>query len=287
VRYLHDRPRERPDAWEFNQDCLLARGLQFLGAGQFPGSTLYRDSSLYHNDGTLVNGPTWGWSQELGRPALQFSGGTDYCNIPITPTLAAGRDTGPITVAFWVRIPSGGDLSSGDVFFRSGGVDNGFLNIYCSIGGNSVLKVEKECGTTHATAVSGTGFLLRDQWFHVAAQWTGGNNSGGTDLRIYRNGVQQDTPTTTGGGTVRAGTGDVNIGNSLLGRMSDTGQWNRLLSDSEISALADPSNTLLAVGGVPLLQPIRRLWAGWAPGGSPASNIPIFVNHFRRQRSAA
>ena len=59
----------RPANFQLNQNHPLAQGLVFAGLGAMPGSSLYRDSSLYGRDGTLSGAYAW------SANAVTFAGG--------------------------------------------------------------------------------------------------------------------------------------------------------------------------------------------------------------------
>ena len=65
------------------------------GSGSIAG-----DSSVYDNDGALINGPAWTDNAPAGDYAMQFDGQNDYVNVGSRASLDV---TQAITIAAWVN----------------------------------------------------------------------------------------------------------------------------------------------------------------------------------------
>jgi hypothetical protein len=80
------------------------------------------------------------------------------------------------------------------------------------------------------------------------------------------------------GGTFQIATARTYSYLTWAGRLSDCCFWNRALSLGEIAALADKSNTLLEVGGSPVIwTPRVRSYFYATPSGAPAEMWPGFL----------
>jgi len=78
---------------------------------------------------------------------------------------------------------------------------------------------------------------------------------------------------------VRIGNYDPGSGNqNWNGFLTDIMLWSRCLTESEIAALADPSNVDLRVGGVPLILPPRRRFFASVEIPAPTFN-PAWAQH--------
>lgn len=73
--------RQRPAQFWIDRSHPFAKGSVFAGLGQTPGTSLYRDDSLYKNHGTLTgytgagNTPADRWKLAIGRSALTSATG--------------------------------------------------------------------------------------------------------------------------------------------------------------------------------------------------------------------
>jgi hypothetical protein len=251
-------PRERPEDFRLNTDCLLAQGAVFLGLGALAGSTLYHDASLYGNHGTLTNMAVpatatsgWAWDKTLRRWTLTFDGSDDYvvCGKALN-TSASG------TMAAWVLHPvnqASWPVIMGDERWATNrnGATMGF-------DATQWLYADTATATTYARSSGVSAAAWTGKWFHFAVVWVTG-----TPITTYLNGVQNvganNALTPTGGPqpfTLGKDPGGAVC--YLNGSLADPGVWNRALCQPEISALADPSNVMLS--GL-ILPPRRRVFA--------------------------
>lgn len=249
-RGIHQRPQE----FTLNPQCQLAQRLVFCGAGRNPNSVLYRDSSLYGNHGTLTNMGVpatatsgWAWDNWLGRWALRFDGIDDKVVCPALPNAGS-----PYTVSAWVK--------------RNAVVDD-FEFVWQSGAYTAGLFVYENGTVRYGDATAGfstwaTLWTDKTQWHHVAIT-VANPNYGLAPANLYFDDVNKglgDTSTTYADGIFSA----LKLGcfsNStrfLSFCLSDFLVLKRVLSASEISVLADPSNVMLS--GL-LLPPRRRLFA--------------------------
>ena len=87
----------RPSHFELDYSHPLARGLVFAELGNMAGSTLYYDSSVYKNHGTINNG--YSVTQQIGRSGLVLDGSTQWISLTADTTsggeLQERRVSGP------------------------------------------------------------------------------------------------------------------------------------------------------------------------------------------------
>jgi hypothetical protein len=280
---LRGKPSQRPERFTLNAGSPLAKGLVFAGLGQHAGGTLYHDDSTSKKHGTLTgftgtnNTPAtrWGWANPISRPALTFNATTNYVTFP---TLGIFGNTQSYSVSCWVLNTSVGGYQTVwhcraeyDVYLRHDGA--GQLQWAYYDGGNR--------GPTASP-------LTANVWTHLCGVFDKAANQ----VILYRDGVSVGTPAATGNPSARS---DLNTlgtayyggttNNGWPGSISDVLVHGRALSREEAASLANPSNIDLRLGGVPLIQPVRRFWpvvpavAGEAPTFKPAwavnSNIVI------------
>ncbi|HET6428990.1 MAG TPA: LamG domain-containing protein, partial [Phycisphaerae bacterium] len=257
----------RPQNFRLNPRSPLARGLVFAGLGQgCAGTPRFYDScaGVIHagNHGTLTNmaPPTdWVFSPELGRWALDFDGTNDH-------VLAgqAGMGIQSQSVSAWVSTTAANQYTG--------------LCGKCNITANgfewTVYDYTELALAYYDGAVRGWYHvecnIPADTQTHLCGTW----DQAAGKFRAYKNGVYIGFEDTTTGTIVHSAAEAF-----AIGAVNDTGLWpwagqltdlclyNRVLSSSEISALADPSNVMLAVGGVPLIEPVGPSWLPVAVAG--------------------
>lgn len=247
----------RPDEWEIDYDHSYADGMKFLGGGRHPRSNLYHDSSLWQNSGKLIGytgagntaGVMWQWDNYLQRWVLGFNGTADYVNI-LAPTMRPFAADG--TYSVWVS-PTASTQTRPLIGQGSTAKVNWF---YVIVNANNTVHFSFDDNTTRLEW--DTTLTVPDaQWSHVAVVK---NIAGFTS---YINGVASGTGAARGDCSCAEA---ITIGydqyagivHYWLGGMADPSIWNRALSASEISSLADPSNAML--NGL-LLTPRCRLFA--------------------------
>jgi hypothetical protein len=243
--------RERPRAFRLNYESPLARGLVFAGLGAFAGGLSCNDSSIYRNHGTLTNmdpATDWVWSPILGRWALDFDGSNDYIPTPFS------APSFPWSVSFFASFTTISSVyvvaSFGDDIVVNVSSTDFRMQLNDNSGNACKLTTTRSSGTLNHYAITCSG---------VAANAT----------KIYLDGVRGDNA-----GAVNfqlAGTLDIARQNTpamryLSGLVSDFTVYRDVISESAISALADPGNVLLRCGGVDLIQGVRTLWPGFAAG---------------------
>ena len=249
----------RPTTFTLNSGCSLATGLLFAGLGSAPGTTTYTDSSAGAHDGTLIgftgagNLPSDRWALDgtLSRYALGFNGATDYVDCG-TPSSWTG--VGSFTLAAWI--------------YRDPSQSNGLYQVFGDNGASSVsgwgLQVynDSERGMTddgtHTALTGWASALTKGTWYHVAITY---DSTSGV-VTCYLNGADDGGTHTNVAGILNPGANKVIVGarnngtgNWWIGKIADPMAWSRILTGTEITALADPANVNLTVSGTALISP--------------------------------
>jgi len=235
----------------------------FAHLGQVVGSTTYRDSSVYNNDGTLTgytgagNLPQnrWGWDATTRRPMLGFDGsGTSIACSGVSAALASQSKA---TLTAWLYRPAtstkvlvGYQPSSGNRF-----------GIQWYSDGNAYFIAENSGAAFGAWSNSLTGS-------HCFTLVFDGTKSGSSRISSYVDGVFVGNATT--GTPPTALPSAATLGTSLAGVTSTTYGGGsvidllvhtRDLSASEIADASNPANVDLRIGAAPpLLLSARRYW---------------------------
>ena len=259
---------DRPLQFSVNHGHPLAQGLVFAGLGRHPNSTYYHDSSHYCGHGTLTDMAVpatatsgWTWDAYLGRWVLSLDGTNDYVG-----GLTALGQPQVFSLAAWAYLS---DASQPD------GRDR--LMTWCESPGSAArdrsLGYEVSSGKFVAYAYDGAAQTAyspaqtRWGWHHIAC------TLGDGFLRAWLNGVS-GTAVACSGAYAGYSSPEVTLGYSALGNwypaLADAMIFSRVLTDAEISTLADPSNTMLSG----MLQYKRRrsfgFFAAAAGGFKPA-----------------
>lgn len=237
---------QRPANFTINPAHPLANGLVFAGLGAMPGSTLYRDSSLFGRNGTLTgytgagNLPSdrWVWNSTINRTVLNFNGTSDY--VAMKPVLCSNTSW---TAATWcVNIVAG---------------------LYQWIARGSI--------TASFGARNGSGAIVSDDsgyYYCGSTSWAGTFHHAVTYnspvFTSYKNGVLDGTKSGSGITATWSVPLKINYGNwgYTNGSTTDMMIWSRVLSPAEIAVLANPNDPML--GGL-VQYPRRRAWYGYTP----------------------
>lgn len=227
------RLSQRPESFTLDRNSPLANGLVFAGLapGGLVGSTLYPDSSLYGNNGTLTNmdGSNWVFDPYLGRFVCTFDAVDEEI---IVGSNGLSDSTQDFTASCWWKSGTC-DTYACFITFNRRGIGariNGQVGVlYPGTSGN--LKY-----------MSGNPLVTDGTYYHLAATRTG------STYALYINGTERAMIGVNTGleltNVYRIGRGFTT--NYIGGSLADVMFWNRVLSSAEISQLADPSNTLLS-----------------------------------------
>ena len=268
--------RTRPPIFTINQQSPLARGLAFAGLACGPGAGLFQDASLNRNDGTLANmdpATDWVWAEELGRWALDYDGSNDYVSIANMDTIVDAVQYQLLgTVSLWFRTSDNSQATQGAASLAADLTD-----------GAPAWLIQINSGNLR-TFTSGDIYwhshaIANNTWYHYAL------TCDGTTYRLYYNGVAQSPRAKT---AYTCHHGLVILGNGYNGyavcQIADPIAWSRVLSPSEIAALADPSNVMLRCGGSALIREPRplRSFIGQVGGAPPAGTPWLYCRRSAR-----
>lgn len=187
------------------------------------------DSSGNGYSGTLYNGAAWSTGKYNG--ALSFDGTDDYVNLGNPSGL---QITGAMTLSAWVYIDT--FTNNGRIIAKQGNSSNRGWTLNVEGTGCGSFQIASNASTA---VIVNSGALTAGQWVHLAGVY-----EPGTALRIYVNGVLNNSNTTAIPSSQYNNSLNVNIGrrpdNSCYfdGKIDEVRVYNRALSASEISAIA-------------------------------------------------
>jgi CSLREA domain-containing protein len=204
------------------------------------------DSSGYGQHGTLNGSPAWAADAPskinfYNPHSLQLNRGTaDYVDISDTPTIDALQE---LSLSTWVNLDSvpGGSGYTYMRFIQLRG-EKAVLR-YVDLDGTGKLQFYiRVDGSTKGVSVNHA--WQTGTWYHVAGTYDGSH------IRLYLDGAEVGTPLAVSG-TVDTGSG-VRLSHSgssegLDGLLDDVRVYNRALSGTEISTLADGSRPQTSV----------------------------------------
>jgi len=255
------RETQRPDDWTLAPGHWMRGGMRFFAGGHGHGSARMIDSSGFGNHGVLTNMTPltdWVYAPELGRMATDYDGSNDHIVLPAGSAILTAA---PITLAAWFK-PTVATVDEAIVGLGqtgASGADYFALGSYGALTGDPVRAVAD--GTTPAYASSASGFAA-GVWQHGIAEFK--NDASRT---AYLNGVPGTANTTNMApasvtlGTI-GGLRRTALAIPFTGSICDVLIFNRVLSRSEIAALADPQWSIMCGG---LIVPRRRImWPVWA-----------------------
>lgn len=174
--------------------------------------TTATDSSGEGNDGT-VTGTNFASSSvsvcPIGSTGLEVDGGTDYISVGNDSSL---QFTDEFTVMAWIRGDSWGSGSDVDTIVRKG-TTNPLNYAFSVVDGEVTLVLDgNDAGSGR---FSGDTVLNVDRWYHVAAIWDG------SEVKIYVNGVQDNSTTHSHSSTLGTDSRELFIGGHSSGDRFD------------------------------------------------------------------
>jgi len=264
--------------FRINYDAPLADGLVFAGLGGYGcvGSMVYPDSSLYGNHGKLTNmdaATDWVYVPELGRWGNDFDGTNDFVSVASHSSLDCQIG---MTIGGWIKRSRAGirEIWLG----RGNGISNATTPYWLEFQVSNRLSyfIGHADNTRHQLFATET--ISDTNWHSVYGVWDG------TIMRLYLDGAQctntlvNSTPPSTQAFAFAVGKLGTYKYSYFQGLISDPIIAARGYSRDEISALADPSNVDLRVGGVPLILPPRRRFFASVEIPAPTFN-PAWAQH--------
>jgi YD repeat-containing protein len=209
--------------------------------------TTTADSSGNGNTGTIVSAT---WTTGEINSALSFNGTSAYVGASGSGSLADLYTTG-MTVSAWIK-PTG-TSNAGRIVDKDNNGNGGWL--FAMNGSNTVKFASDQFATTQPTRTSTTTITL-NTWQLVTATWDGSTN--GANIHVYINGVLADGASVNGSGAagpddttpVTIGNRQVDSARGFIGAIDEVRIYNRILSSTEIAALADttPPSTPTGLG---------------------------------------
>jgi hypothetical protein len=196
------------------------------------------DSSANQGAATIINNPVW-TTGRVGSHALLFDKASDFVNAGASANTAdlEAQGGGGMSIAFWIRPTT---LGSHAIIAKGSGSAYAY-SIYMSPNGRIIFY--RKYGSAILNVRHENIFAV-NQWQHIVVTWTG--NPDIASVKIYRNGVQQTaTYGTAGAGTKNSDApfslyiGAENGTYGIDGAVDDARFYNRILTPSEIAALAN------------------------------------------------
>lgn len=258
--------KQRPEVVLLDSARAGREGLGFAGLGHLAsdggGHPLMLDSGPYENHSTLTGGPTWQWSNELGRWRVNtLAASSQYIQLP--SSFAIGKTDR--TISFWlnpVSVASGAICGNDSAAATSDGliwwVSSGTLKV--RVGGSTTIET-----TCSETFVAGTDY-------HVSCVF-----QTGSPISVYVNGQAKNGTQT---GTFTAANVPVSPdtwqiasrGNGSLFSSSGISDFlihSRAISLDEIETFADPDPMLDGL----ILSPAMF------PATAAATGYPVLTTH--------
>ena len=211
----------------------LILALDAANTKSYPGSgTTWTDLSGNGNNGTLINGPTY---NSANGGSISFDGSNDYVSFASASELRF-LNRSPYTLEVWMYPTSNPGSSTWTGLFNredtSVGSRDGY-NFFLN-GGSGTLTLAAQ--RYYTGTQSGVGYNFNDSdllniWHHVVVTYDG------TTLRLYRNGVQLNSNTSTGNITNTSDTLEIGrryTGSYFIGRLTGQKIYNRALTVTEI-----------------------------------------------------
>ena len=153
------------------------------------------------NDGTIAGGTLIGKSGIHGH-GMEFDGTDDY----ISTSYAGITGTASRTFSAWVKINTAGNNEILSYGTEAAGQK---MSFYVNSSGN--LRLEVKDG-----AQVGTTTLNVGEWYHVAATLDDDGSPNANEIKLYVNGVEESSYTSTGEPINTGTTNDVRIGDSPM-----------------------------------------------------------------------
>jgi len=196
----------------------------------YPGSgTVWNDISRGGNNGTLTNGPTF---NSGNGGSIVFDGSNDYIQIPSSSLFNFCNSTNdlPFSVSVWCYVNS---LSTAFYLYNKGDNGNGVLESYASsinTGGYFTVSLYDTIGSNQSILTT-TSILPTQTWINLTSTYSGTGGNNGT--KLYYNGVQQTTTTSSIGTYSRMRVQNTDL---FLGSFGNTGTFRSIQSNGRYSS---------------------------------------------------
>jgi len=225
--------------WEITQDSGLIAHWPFdEGTG-----TTAADLGGTNADGMLKNGT--GWTTGVHGSAVSFDGINDSVEIPNQAPLEIGKNGNDYSLSFWMNIRQESTGAPLNIFRKTDGQRSVTLQLRPNI--KRIAYWVSTTGTPSNTNIS-SAILPSNEWVHIAVVKNGNVFSLHVD-GIPDSFINLGSPTVSNNGTIYLGR-DQWI-NSAKSYFDELAIYDRALSSSEISFMADPSNRVLGANSAP------------------------------------
>jgi hypothetical protein len=208
---------------------IVMNGLvNYLDAGynvSYPGTgtTWNNISGVSGGTGTLTNGPTYSTD---GGGSIVFDGVDDIINITDNPSLDISNN---ISISLWFN-PSTykSSVYSVNFFKKFEGISNANFQFYFDgVYTPQKIRVLATRGGTWGSVSPDSAVIGINQWTNVV--WTYSSTGGGL---LYINGVSQGN--SVGSGVLSTNNTNIQIGQSLNGKISSSSIYNKVLTPQEV-----------------------------------------------------
>jgi hypothetical protein len=208
---------------------IVMNGLvNYLDAGynvSYPGTgtTWNNISGVSGGTGTLTNGPTYSTD---GGGSIVFDGVDDIINITDNPSLDISNN---ISISLWFN-PSTytSSVYSVNFFKKFEGISNANFQFYFDgVYTPQKIRVLATRGGTWDSVSPDSAVIGINQWTNVV--WTYSSTGGGL---LYINGVSQGN--SVGSGVLSTNNTNIQIGQSLNGKISSSSIYNKVLTPQEV-----------------------------------------------------
>jgi hypothetical protein len=190
--------------------------------------TTAADSTIFAKNGTVTGGASWSTRCD-STGVFNFNGSTHYISVTNGSNL---QPTEMISIAAWIKADAFGTADDVDMLIRKGDTNPNNYQLAIADG-----KVALYLDDSDTVGIRGNTTLVAGQWYHVAATWDGAN------VRIYVNGVLDNTPAARSG-TIGIDTRSLYMGgrsggtDMFDGHIQDIRLYNRSLTAAEVAKLA-------------------------------------------------
>ncbi|HIJ98312.1 TPA: hypothetical protein H1009_04470, partial [archaeon] len=213
--------------WRVNGTSLAVLNMPFETDTTSPTLGVVRDYSMFGNNGTLQNGPTWNSSGQVGG-AYRFDGVNDFINVGNPSVMQL---TTPFTIEAWVRPDS--IMSNNAILGKYTETDGSGYMFYIA-GGALIPRLYASNGASDN--VQSNVALALNGWNHLVGVWNGASKY------IYVNGTLRgsNAQTAVTASSINFTIGTYNLGGartSFNGSIDEVRVYNRSFSPQQVYQL--------------------------------------------------
>jgi hypothetical protein len=216
-----------------------SEGLEHYWALDEAAGTTAADS-VGGQPGTLSGGPIWQPASGQFGGALAYDGVDDRVELGTIDVPPGGG----MSITLWIKADDF-DVPDGRLISKATGIQEGDHYWMVSTINSTGLRFRLKAGGTTTTLATGAGEITAGAWHHVAVTYDG------SDMRIYRDGVEVASAPKAGSIDTNAGVA-VAMGNQPAGAgskafdglLDDVRIYDRPLTPAEISGMSPPKPAL-------------------------------------------